>query len=221
MRHILTLVALGLSALLAGLVVAQATRSNTQPQPGIVALQAETPTPTLEPPPEETSAVIQDLEPIETEAEAIARSMNLFPTGHYPHDAVARLNTYSVIDAWRHTTSPDTEQTSPAWLVGILGDTLTIRDLLSDGSLNGGTPVWPADPVDGAFYVWDANGGWLAGQGILSSTLTYASLVAVPSLSLTITKATDLAPYPTLDPTSATPGSVSTPTPSVRIESQP
>lgn len=218
-------VSTSLSAVVVALAVL-AVLTVTMPARGGSLLQVpDTATPALtetETPPPETPATIQDLDPIESAAEAIARSMELFPTGHNARDAIARLSTYGVIDAWRHTRSPDTESHAPAWLVGILGDNLTINDILFDPSYNNGTPAWPAGNVEGGFYVWDANGGWRAGRGVLSATgLSYSSLASLASIETTITKATELPPAFVAWPTSLTPppfGSTATPTAFPEIE---
>jgi len=143
--------------------------------------------------------VISGPEPIETSDEAIERSLAKFPASVTPLDVVAKLCRFGAIDAWREASS-ETSPDSPAWLVGMRGEGLTAASVMFEGWENDGVNPFPTTPVDGAFYIWDANGGWQAGHGVLSGERTYESLLHVPTASIPITKATDSPPYPTSPP---------------------
>ncbi len=187
-------------------------RSSAQrPRSSSLQVETETPMSTLLPPPTETPEFPN---PILTAQEAISRSLALFPSSANPHGEVARLLTFNDLDQWRRGSSPGTAPQSPAWLVGILGDNLTMFGLTLPrmGYAGLSDPQLPPDiateapasdwPVEGAFYAWDANSGILVGEGVLSdpalvlgSYQSYASLVALPSNPLPISSAT---PYPTM-----------------------
>ncbi len=146
--------------------------------------------------------------PIYYNYDAMDRSLSLFPTEAFsPTNGAARLLTYAALDQWRGGSSPGTESHSPAWLVGIVADGLTVGDVMAwyTQQLPGGHPN-PGQPVEGAFYVWDANSGDNMGQGVLNaaSPRSFASLSALQGMSLTIEVATLPPPLPTAPP--ITPG---------------
>lgn len=149
------------------------------------------------PPPE----IVDYIWPLYDETQAISESLRIFPVDRNPHDEVARLLMYSEIDEWRGISSVGMSPNSPAWLVGIRGDNLTVGDVMA-GHSPGLDTIPNADvAVDGAFYVWDANSGELAGVGVLhnQSDRNYASLASLQHQSLPVMAATALPPYPTYE----------------------
>ncbi len=166
-------------------------------------------------------------DPIYTEQQAIDRSLDRFPEGYPPYGEVAILMPYSQLDAWRGGSSPKTQPDSPAWLVGILADGMTMFDVLlpwlgyaglGDPNLPSSVPASAADSdwvIEGLFYAWDANGGSLIGLGVLTnpsspmytaSSRSYESLLALPSHNMPIEPATPIpSPTPGPSPTSIGP----------------
>lgn len=136
--------------------------------------------------------------------DAIERSLAHLPDGAAPTDVTARLTAFAEVDQWRQTSSPGIEGHAPAWLVGIraagmlkydvLGPFISLDAQAGDEQptdLNLGLSALNT-PVDGAFYVWDANGGYVVGAGVLvdGTALTFDSLSAVPDSPLPIVQAT-------------------------------
>ncbi len=146
--------------------------------------------------------------PIYGEAEAIARSQELFPEGHNPHDIVARLITHRTLETWLHGPeywsnpsgnpeqgewqAPEFHPDHPAWLVGILGDNLTDVNVMSI-AIPAPFLSSTASLVPGAFYAWDANSGLNAGFGTLLTTSeqNHGSIELMPTEQVTIVPATD------------------------------
>lgn len=196
-RNLLVLTAttgLLLAALLVGLVYGLRPASDADP----ISAQSAIATPEI--------TFYTGITPLYADDEVISRTLKLFPEGKNPHGAVARLLPYETVDDWRDASGPDVQPDSPAWLVGILGDNLTVEDIMSDyepgqAGVSGGDVA-----IEGAFYVWDANSGFLTGVGVLhpSGSRTYATLASLFSVPMTIEAATELPPYPTDTP--PTPG---------------
>jgi hypothetical protein len=171
--------------------------------------------PAMAPPPAESSKThgqdrppVSDGHPTER-AEAIARSLVEFPQGREPHSPVARLITREALDTWRGVGSgSDGEGQSPTWLVAILGSGLTVDDLGPIG------PFGDTRPLEGIFYAWDANAGFLLGHGGLGEPWpqTYGSVTALDEIDTTIVTASPVpteplpptygarTPHPTTDP---------------------
>ena len=78
---------------------------------------------------------------------------------------------------------------SPIWVVGILGEGLTLGDTLA---FPGEMAVDDPEPVDGAFFLWDANSGAMVSSGALStgSRFQYLDLIQLNDEALTILHAT-------------------------------
>ncbi len=157
--------------------------------------------------------------PIYTEQEAVDWSLELVPDELDTSGEIAILMPYSQLDQWRGGSSPNTAPDAPVWLVGLLTYGATMFDVVLpwfgfSGPDDPGLPTAVSGSaahsnweIEGLFYGWDANSGSLVGRGVLtneaspmysSSSMSYASLVALPGHSMQIQPAT---PIP-----SATPG---------------
>jgi hypothetical protein len=144
--------------------------------------------------------------PIFTAQDAISRSLELFPPGHNPHGEITRLISQEVLDQWRGVRTNFDLPQAPAWLVGILGDNLTVGDFAPGG-------IEDTRPVEGAYYAGDANSGELMGEAVLGPQWpqNYASLAALVEQPFQIAPAT---PEPSVTPLpTCTPGPSPTPFP--------
>lgn len=140
------------------------------------------------------------------EASAIAEALTHFPVGHNPNSDVARLITLEDALQWRGSTVIDPDDptvippssTKPVWLVGILGDGLTVADF--SPNVLSGSP----EPVEGMWFIFQASGRGLQSLGGLSDSggpspfMTLASIQAIVSQPLSI-----MTPTPVL---TSTPG---------------
>jgi len=150
--------------------------------------------------------------PIFTAAEAISRSLELFPPGGAPQNTVARNISHRTFGEWldgpaywedRDPWQPgEFHPDHPVWLVGILGNNLTDNDIIAI-AVPGEFLSPPAVPVPGAFYAFDANSGLEAGFGALTTAPSedFASIAALPTEAATVVPATEVprvgAPSPT------------------------
>ena len=144
-------------------------------------------------------------DPLYTPSDAIARSLQDFPPGHEPHSEVARLVSVATLEDWSGGGRSGWPPTTAAWLVAVLGESLTAQDV---------EPLFGrADPVEGAYYAWDANSGVQVAGGLLGGRYpaTYVSIVALRSESLAIHPATQV---PTIEATAR-------PTPTAWINATP
>lgn len=140
--------------------------------------------------------------PIFSATDAISRSLELFPAGFTPQQAVARNISHRTLNEWRD--GPDYWQENPwvpgeyhpdhpVWIVGILADGLDSRDVMSLG-----IPEMFMSPtpkaVPGAYYSWDANSGFEAGFGTLITATgeDFASIVNLPTEEITVVPATEI-----------------------------
>lgn len=136
---------------------------------------------------------------------AIAEALKYFPANRNPHGAVARLLFYqtalewggaSLIDPDQTVANVDENLTRPVWLVGILGDCVTVNDFAP-------SPSTVQEPVEGMWFMLMASGRGLTSLGGLndstSSTgfMTINSIHSLPSANLPIHPPT---PFPTTTP---------------------
>ena len=128
--------------------------------------------------------------PIYTAQDAISRTLSYLPDDLVVTQQATRLVTYTTVDEWRDVVGPNSAQhpQSPVWLVGVTANALSVADVLGD--LEGFVDDFSA--VEGAFYIWDANGGFVAGWGVLDPTTpqNFSTLLALPETSATIVPAT-------------------------------
>jgi hypothetical protein len=98
---------------------------------------------------------------------------------------------YESADEWRGSHSPGSSAESPVWLVGIEGTNLSRLDVMAS-VLTDDTVSDATIQVDGAYYLWDANAGVLAGFGVLdaNASRSFDSIQALQSLSIDISPAT-------------------------------
>lgn len=168
--------------------------------------------------PEETTATPVLADPIYTEATAIARSLNHFPADH-THTAVVarRLSRLSAMQwlngpyaaSWSTelsegravaTSDPPEDLTVPCWLVGIQGSGLVVNDVID---IPGG--VQDSSPVEGKFFLWNANSGEMLVAGALdpSTWTTFAAISEITNAPIPISPMTpviiyvDATPFPT------------------------
>ncbi len=164
-------------------------------------------------------AVTQDhtrfSEPIYNEDSALTTALSEFtyfdaePTG-----SVVRLINYEVLRSWSEAQLAGAAPDAPVWLVGISADGMTGSDFDSlvaaelgheslDGSpVDGNGSSIASGPIEGVYFVYDANSGQSMGGGVLdmASSRSFASIVALTSVIATIVPATEPPPYPTIVP---------------------
>lgn len=165
-----------LSGLIAGVIIGRGDSSmQSQPESGTLLGQ-------LDPTPTPTPGIYYG-EPLLTTQEAISQTLLRFPEGHQPHSEIARLiskpTLYSVWFEGDSLPSDSEEMSWPVWLVGVLGNDLTLGDTLDFPSGTG--VVTDTTPVDGMYYVWEANTGYpVAAGGLISTTYrSYDTLVSI------------------------------------------
>lgn len=158
-----------------------------------------TSTPTSSPTSTPTATPEPGLDPIYSESEAEARSLEMFPAGHAPSTPATRLISHgSLEEQWLHVaTGPGVlswHANHPVWLVGILGTDLTVDIATGSLGIPGVTGGGDTRSVDGIYYAWDANSGSLRSAGPLmaGSPRSYVALQALQDESLTIVKATQV-----------------------------
>jgi len=204
-RDVSAVLAVLVAVLLFGLMIASTPRNRH----AITTVQGGTDTPAPQATPH------YEAFPIFTAQEAISTALALYPTHRSYYSETATLTTYEYVDAWRMTSSPGTQPHAPVWLVAIRSDGLHKYDvLLLDvlGYMGRDDPDLPQDlwndtaddrPVEGAFYVLDANSGDVVGYGVLEAgtALEYQSAAAIPSVANPIASATPFPLEPTPDPT--------------------
>ena len=148
-----------------------------------------------------------DVDPIYAAAEAHSRALTAFPTGAYSVTGhVERLVDYDAAYTWSGREFASRHGSSPVWIVGISTVDIPIADLLPlEGAEAEAMSILNTPDVDGAYYFLDANGGYLMGGGALVdvSPQSFASIVAMSNMSLTITPATAFPPIPTSAPTAS------------------
>lgn len=135
--------------------------------------------------------------PIYGESDAIQRSLARFPPEKSPTEEVARLITVQEFSDWQGEPVPEWDPGAPAWLVAVKGSGMQVKDALqlpAAGSSDARSAL-------AAYFVWDANGGYLIAQGALLTLDQYDSVVALQTAPLTVQPATTLPPEPTTDPT--------------------
>lgn len=100
----------------------------------------EDPTPTPHP----------DIHPIFSPADAIDRSLDLFPDDHAPHAEIARLLTLADFEAWsQQEAQMGWTADTTVWLVAILGADVRVEDL----NVAPGVSVDNDRQVAGGFYL--------------------------------------------------------------------
>lgn len=175
-------VAIGL-AMVAGFALARYKDASS----GIGTGQSATPTPQVFP------------HPMLDASDALDRSVDRFPEGTSPHGELVRLVSCQTFSDTIRTLSPSWEPHVPLWVVAMLGDDLTVNDVLD-------SPVPPGDANDedpaaiGAYYVWDANSGQLAAEFAITDYERYSQLAALQDEALHIAAATK-PPEPSPEPT--------------------
>lgn len=138
-------------------------------------------------------------DPIYTEADAIALTLERFPQGHNPHGEVARLISYNTLEQvwYQGRTESDFAfgATTPVWLVGILGDGMTRSDTVDLPAIGTGV-ISDTTPVLGMWYVWYANNGLPGGSGGLLEDpgRSHTTLAALPTEDLPISQPTQVVP---------------------------
>ena len=166
------------------------------------ARQVATPRPDSARPAAQATATLEFFywgDPIYTEADAIARTLERFPQRFNPRGEVARLISYDTLEQvwYQGHTDSDFEYgaTTPVWLVGILGDGMTRSDAVALPAIGTGV-ISDTTPVLGMWYSWYANDGWPAGSGgLLEDTGTsYATLAALPTEQIPISRPTFVVP---------------------------
>lgn len=203
-----SLMALGMlvAALVLGMLFGSGASLNRQ---GYRPYQEEpTETPTLDP--------TRFSEPLYTSQEVISASLQVFPEGFQPTNAVARLITAEVLDNWRGVMSPFMEPNAPVWMVGVAANGMTVADALpmlygesGFAPPRGGTPAAiGAQGIEGMFFAWDANSGSILGRGALMSISgqDFSSISGLAQVTATIVPATlivvpdDRTPEPSVTP---------------------
>ena len=142
--------------------------------------------------------------------DAISRTLDESPEGHDPVQVVARLVSVATLDDWRMESSPLMEPQAPAWLVGVIVPGLHVADAMP--YFYDPTPdAEGLTPIDGIFYAWDANGGYLIGLGVLGDQWSQNadSLITLVDEEIPIVPATAVV-LPTYT-TTTTPDSAATP----------
>jgi hypothetical protein len=158
--------------------------------------------------------------PIGDATEAVRLSVALFPPGRAIAGTAARLISRRTFELWAISpggvavANPVADEfdwsladpDSGVWLVGLLGQALTARDVLAVGA-PAGVLLTDERLVEGGFYAWDANSAELLAQGALlpGSGQTMSSLRALANAPITPRPAT---PWPTY--ALATPGPTET-----------
>lgn len=155
--------------------------------------QAETATPA----PTEHSIPALAIEPILDESEAVERALEVFPEGHNTSATIVRLVTLDTVNQITGTSGSDFAPHVPVWVVGILGDNLTMGDVIG---VPGVEPASQVPPI-GIYYVFDANSGGVVIVGAITDQSGFEMLVNLQTQVLPIASAT---PWeyivPTLDP---------------------
>lgn len=156
--------------------------------------------------------------PIYSKEDAIGRSLARLPDGSNPTGQFARLLSIEfLMDNSDWYFGEDWNYADPVWLVGIYTTDLVSADVLGESmdAVFGSTP----EPVAGAVFIWDANGGLLMSEGPLSNNTSpgersYSHLYSLPNQNIQIIEATRMPTqelsmdYPeptTLPPWTATP----------------
>jgi hypothetical protein len=134
-------------------------------------------------------------QPIYSAPTALARSMSMFPAGFDVDESVVRSLTSIHASAWLQgpmvgvlateraaLIAEGTQESSfgndrPNWLVGLKGEGLTVDDVIP---MPGG--VGDSSPVEGAFYLWDANSGSIISVGALDQ-MTWTNFDTLYSMS--------------------------------------
>lgn len=143
--------------------------------------QPETPTP-----PQPTQDPAEVYAPIFTDQDALARTLAELPQGIVAHTTLTRLVTEDRFWEWNGglpASSAGSLLSDPVWIVGVISDGLKVSDVMF--VFNG---PQASDPVEGAFYAWQANTGFLLAQGALAAQVPHsrAALAALPNQNLVI-----------------------------------
>lgn len=140
-------------------------------------------------------------DPIETEGEAYLVAGRYVPNGVVFDEEFARLVTMQIADDWRGVDGFYTHENpqTPVWIVALLGDGLTVADILPDWEGFNAS----VEPVEGAFYMFDANSAARIGWGALESDSPQneTTLRALQNMALPIVPATEAPPLPSSPPT--------------------
>jgi hypothetical protein len=124
---------------------------------------------------------------IESEAEAIARTLSLIPESQNANSAVARLlPAYRVGRDWDGSCLL-WEGTDPMWVVGALTDGTWTFDEFAPPDIAVPTPD---PPLEGVFVVWDANTGLEIEFGALMAPKSYTLLDSLDGEQMDIVYAT-------------------------------
>lgn len=163
--------------------------------------QQETETPTIEP----TLDPAEVYNPIYTSEDAVSRTLAELPQ-HFASNAITitRLVTEEHFWTWNGTFLPSPTAQSglndPIWVVGAISDGLKVSDVLfifNESQRN--------DPIEGVYFAWQANTGFLLAQGVLVShtsiNLSTLDLLLDEQLAIQMpTAVPTLEPAPTHDP---------------------
>jgi hypothetical protein len=126
------------------------------------------------------------INPIFSEAEAISATLAFFPPGHGLHSAVGRLIKLETYTAMSGRQAFDYEPHVPIWMVAVLADVLTLSEVISLP----GAPSENSTAAVGAYFLWDANSGYLIGKGAFGALSEYHAVINLPNEPLVIASAT-------------------------------
>jgi len=171
----------------------------------------DTSTPTV-PTSTSTPGTTLNAEPIYSAVEAIHRAEQVMPPDFYRESTGVVLTNYDNFESWSGRDANNTDSEAPVWLVGFEGEDFDFNDVAyALGFVEHKEPISSATarpvPIPGVYYYFDANGGHLAGVGVLTGTspFTVDGIRALETVPATIVPATDLAPVdePTETPTAS------------------
>jgi hypothetical protein len=134
---------------------------------------------------------------MDSETDAITRSLNRFPDGANPHGAIARLVPLATLRTWSGIVEFDFADHVPVWITAVLGDNMQFKHVVRLP----GVQSEDSRAIAGAWYAWDANSGDLIAEGALITLTPYADLQQLTSQSMSIMPATLPPPEPTIHPT--------------------
>jgi len=154
-----------------------------------------------------TPGTTHNADPIFDQDTALRRARALTPPDFDEQSTAVVLVNYDTIQSWSGKDMSESDPLSPVWLVAFEGNDLDFNDVVyiiglpapSDSSLAAPEQL----PIGGVYYYFDANGGHLAGVGILTGEepLTVDDVRAIQAVAATIVPATDLAPVVDETPT--------------------
>ena len=138
-------------------------------------------------------------EPLYLASQAISLSLNAYPAGHNPHDAIAGLLTAEDLDlVWLEFPAVESSTEDGYWVVGVRGTDLTydvIHPPPAIGQLQNPPTGIQSPAAEGMFFVWSAN----TGQEYITGVLDFET---VPNAEYTYNRLEDVIEQyglPTLD----------------------